>query len=143
MDHVLVAEIALSCLCLIQGLATLAIDFNQTHATNPLWPGHARFHVVWQSCGVALLSLLELVLIWLHSTYRKEAFYLASVLAAMSPLAFLIAWLGRKIYEGTLSDPNGIPPVRLMLFGTRFSIDLNLTAVVAALISLPVILAMY
>ncbi len=141
--HVLVAQIALSFLCAAQGVATLAIDFNRTHATNPLWPGHARFHVVWQSIGVALLSALELVLIWRHGPLQRDDFYLAAALSAVSPAAFMLAWMGRKLFGGTLSDRNGIPPLRATLFGARRSIDLNLAAVVAALLTLPVLLAIY
>jgi hypothetical protein len=143
LNHVLLAQVALSFLCTVQGLATLAIDFNRTHATNPSWPGHARFHLVWQSISIALLSILEIVLIWWQGPYQRENFYLAFILAAVSPLGFIIAWMGRRIFGGTLSDPNGIPPVRLMLFGRQFSIDLNFAAVVAALISLLVILGIY
>jgi hypothetical protein len=77
LHHALVARILLSLLCALQGLATLAIDFNRTHATNPAWTGHARFHVVWQSISVALLSILELALIWWHGPYQKDGFYLA------------------------------------------------------------------
>jgi hypothetical protein len=143
LNHVLLAQVALSFLCAVQGLATLAIDFNRTHATNPLWPGHARFHLVWQSISIALLSILEIVLIWWQGPYQRENFYLASILAAVSPLGFILAWMGRRIFGGTLSDPNGIPPVRLMLSGRQFCIDLNLAAVVAALISLLVILGIY
>jgi hypothetical protein len=143
LNHVFAARILLSILCSLQGLATLAIDFNRTHATNPAWTGHARFHVVWQSISVGLLSVLELVLIWLQGPYQRDGFYLALFLAAVSPLAFTIAFVSRRIFGGALSDPNGIPPVRLMLFGLAISIDLNFVAVVAALLSIGAILAIY
>ena len=48
MTHQTVARVLLAALCGLQGLATPAIDLNRTHATNFLWPGHARFHIVWQ-----------------------------------------------------------------------------------------------
>ena len=143
LNHAAFAQVSLSLLCTIQGLATLALDFNRTHATNPLWPGHARFHVVWQSVSVASFSILEVVLIWWQGPFQREGFYLASILAGVPPLGFLVAWLGRRIFKGTLSDPNGIPPARLTLRGRRISVDLNLVAVVAALLSLPVIVAIY
>ena len=143
MNHVIAAEILLTCLCAIQGLATLAIDFNRTHATNALWPGHARFHVVWQSNNTALLSVLEIALIWLQLPYRKERFFLALLLTAISPAGFLLTCAARKIFGGTLSDPNGIPPAKFVLFGVPLSLDLNLAAVVAALLSLAVIWASY
>lgn len=92
---------------------------------------------------MTLLSIVELALIWSQSTSRKETFYLAAILAAVSPLAFIILWLGRRIIVGTLSDPNGTLPLRVTLFGAKFVVDLNLAAVVAALISLPVILSLY
>ena len=143
MNRQLLARVSLSFLCGLQGFATLAIDFNRTHATNPTWARHARFHVVWQSVSVALLSVLELILIWLQGPYQRESFYLALLLAAISPLAFLIAFVGLKTYGGALSDPNGIPPVRLKLFRVVLSIDLNLAAIAAALVSIGVILEIY
>lgn len=143
MDHLLFARIALSCLCAVQGIATVAIDFNRTHATNPSWTGHARFHVVWQSSTVALLSALELLLIWTAGSFSREGFYLASLLAALSPIGFLTAFVTRKLFGGTLFDPDGIPPSHLKLFGSVLVIDLNLAAVTAALASLLAIVAIY
>lgn len=143
MDHVLLARISLSFLCAIQGIATAAIDFNRTHATNPSWTGHARFHVVWQSTTVVLLSVLELLLIWSAGAFQSDRFYLASLLAAASPAGFLISFACRQAFGGTLFDPNGIPPLNLRLFGAVRSIDLNLAAVIAALISLVAIIAIY
>ncbi len=143
MNHLLLARLALSSLCAIQGIATLAIDLNRTHATNPTWPGHARFHVVWQSLSVALFSIVELMLIWSRSPNQSVAFYFAALLAGVSPLGFLIAFAGRRIFHGTLSDPNGIPPLSLVFFGKRVSVDLNFAAVVAALISIAAIVWIY
>ena len=143
LNHQLVARISLSFLCPLQGLATLVIDLNRTHATNPAWTGHARFHVVWQSTSIALLSVLELALNWWQGPYQKDGFYLALLLTAISPLGFMIAFVSRRMFGGALSDPNGIRPVRLTLFGAPRSIDLNFAAIVAALLSLGVILAIY
>lgn len=140
MERTLLARLALSSLCTLQGVATIAIDFNRTHVTNPLWPGHARFHVVWQTLTVALLSIVELVLIW---SGRTGGFYLASLLAALSPIAFLMAFATRAQFGGTLSDPNGIPPARVNLLGTVRSVDVNLVAVVVALIALVLLVAIY
>lgn len=142
-NHLLLAQVLLSVLCAVQAVATLAIDFNRTHATNPIWPGHARFHVVWQSINTALLSAVALVLIWRSGPYQRVSFYLASLLAALSPIGFLAAFVGRRLYAGTLSDPNGIPPLRLSLAGRTVSIDMNLAAVVAALLWLGVVLRIY
>ena len=125
---------------MVQAIATVVIDFNRTHAKNPLWTGHARFHVVWQSSTVVFLSLVELMLIWLRGSYDDQRFYLAALLAALSPLGFLTAFLGRRLFGGTLSDPNGIPPVRVTCFGSVRSLDLNLVAVLAALVSLALLL---
>ena len=136
MDRHFLAEVALTFLSVVQPIATVAIDFNRTHATNPLWPGHARFHVVWQSSTVVLLSMLGIFLIWHQGPYEAQRFYLAALLAAFSPLGFLIAFASRGLFGGKLSDPNGIPPVRLRLLGSVSTSDVNLAAVVIALLSI-------
>jgi hypothetical protein len=143
LDHLLLARSSLSSLCAIQAIATVAIDFNRTHATNPLWTGHARFHVVWQSSTVVFLSALELVLVWWPGPYADHRFYLAALLAAASPMGFLAAFASRRLFGGTLSDPNGIPLARLHLFGRVRFIDMNLVAVIGALVSLTAMIAIY
>jgi hypothetical protein len=142
-DRLWLARVALSTLCGLQGLATLAIHCNKTHATNPLWPGHARYHVVWQSASVAFMSIVELVLIWWPGAWRHEGFYLASMLAATSPLGFMAAFISRRLYEGALFDANGVPPLRMKILGVVRSIDMNFVVVVTALIALAAIDAIY
>jgi hypothetical protein len=142
-DHRFAASVLLTGLCGIQGVATLAIDLHRSHATNPRWPGHARFHVAWQSMNVALLSALEIGLIWWHGPHATQRFYLAVILASVSCFGFLLALLGRRFYGGTLSDPNGIPPAHIPIAGRTLSLDLNLAAILAALVTLAAILRIY
>jgi hypothetical protein len=143
LDHRLVARVLLSLLCGAQGLGTIAVDVNRTHATNPAWVGHARFHVVWQTLTMVLLAIVEIGLIWGEVVGEGHGFYVAVVLAALGPVAFLLTWAGRKSFGGELSDPNGIPPVRVVLFGGVRLVDMNVVAVVGALAALGGIVAVY
>ena len=130
-------------LCFVQGLATLAIDLNRTHATNPDWPGHARFHLVWQAATYAWLALLELVLVLPDGPFQEQRFYLAAILAGVPMLAFFISLIGRGAYRGTLSDPNGIRPVTIAARGSIFRIDLNLVSEAGGLLALAAIVVLY
>ncbi len=139
MDHRLVSRVLLSLLCGVQGIATILIDLNRTHATNPTWARHARFHVVWQTVTMAFLAVLEIALIWGDILGLESGFYLALLLTTLSPVAFLLSWAARKWFDGALSDPGGIPPLRLILFGRVRLVDLNMVAVIVALFSLALI----
>ena len=63
-------------LCILQGLATIVIDLDHFHATNPGWPGHARFHLVWQVVTVALLAVLEVVRVLSGGPLQPQRFIL-------------------------------------------------------------------
>ncbi len=92
---------------------------------------------------MALLAAVELMVLWLPGPFQNESFYLVLLLTAVSPLGFAISLVCRKIFGGNLSDPNGIPPLPLRLFGKKHFIDLNLVAVIAALLSIIVIFKFY
>jgi len=57
----MLARILLTLTTLGYGLATIKADFNKTHATNPAWTPHARFHVVWQILSYSGVGLIALV----------------------------------------------------------------------------------
>jgi hypothetical protein len=143
LEHHIIARCLLAILCGCQGIATPVIDLSRTHATNPAWTGHARFHLVWQVATVVLMSLLEVALIWWPGPYEEQRFYLTVIVTSIPLLAFLIALIGRKAYDGALSDPNGIQPTQLAIFGKIIQFDLNQVVVTAALLVLAATLAVY
>lgn len=126
----------LSVLAAVQGIASCAIDLNRTHATNPLWPGHARFHLVWQRCTSFLSAVTEVALVWWRGPGLHWRFYLAAILTGIPMAAFVLATVFRPMYRGTLHDPNGISPVRAGWGGWRVAIDGNAMAVSAGLVVL-------
>jgi hypothetical protein len=142
MDHQFIARCLLTFLGAVQGVATLAIDLNHTHATNPQWLGHARFHLVWQDMESFLICVLAVALTWWPAHY-EQCFYLAAILTAIPMLGFLAAFAGRKLYGGALSDPNGIAPARVAVLGKVRQIDLNLAAVIVGMAALAGILTIY
>jgi hypothetical protein len=82
-------------------------------------------------------------LIWLRRPASEYNFYLAAILTCIPLIGFLTAFVSRKMYGGALSDPNGIPPLRLSIRGLVLYLDMNLVAVLAAFAVLAAISMIY
>ncbi len=143
MDHHQIARALLAMFCGLQGAATAVIDLSRTHATHPGWLGHARFHVVWQTANIVLLSLFEIALILVPGPFLTCRFGIAVILAAAPILGFFLALFTRRLYGGTLSDPGGMLPWIVRVLGTQLQIDLNVVTELLALASLAAIAALY
>jgi hypothetical protein len=143
MTHAALARWLLALLCAAQGAGTAAIDLNRTHATNPRWPAHARFHLVWQVVSYAFLSLFEIALIFAPCPLQQPRFYLAAALAVIPMMSCLAAFFLRKIYGGSIFNRDGIAPMKIVVRGSELHIDLNLTAEAVALLSLIGIVALF
>ena len=143
MDRQAIARILLAIFCLVQGIATVVLDLNRTHAAHPRWLGHARFHVVWQAVTAAVLAIIEACLIWMPGPYASERFYLVAVLACAPMIGFFAALMSRRIYGGTLSDPGGIPPVRVKFSGREMQVDMNMVAEIAGATTVVILVGLY
>ena len=127
-DGNLFARILLTLATLGYSAITILADFNRTHASNPSWTGHARFHVVWQISSYSGFGLLALALIWAPGPYAVERLYLACAFAAIVYVAFFIALFTMPIYGGRTYDDNGYLPFVPPLGITRKLWDVNITA---------------
>ncbi len=111
------------------GVVPLLADLNSTHASNPRWPLHARFHVVTQVLTGAAIASLAMYVLWAPSVARDAGVCLATVLSVCVLGSFFVSAALRPLYGGALSDSvGGIPRVR--------SIDLNVLNFGAALVLL-------
>lgn len=115
-----------------QGITALCIDLNRTHATNPLWTGHARFHVVQQTFASLAAAIVEVALLWAIGP-AQIFFYLATLLTALPMIAFLIAMFSRRLYGGALCDPNGMRPVPVRIGSKVRQIDMNVVLIIAGM----------
>lgn len=127
-DHNLIARILLSLATLGYAAVTILADFNRTHATNPKWTPHARFHVVWQISSYIGVGLIALGLIWTPGPLTVERLYLAGALAAAVYVGFFAALLTMPVYDGAAYDTNGYQPFKapIPLIAPRW--DANITA---------------
>lgn len=144
MDTMLVAQVLLTLVTLgYSAIPTLA-DFNKTHATNPLWTPHARFHVVWQVSSYLGLAAIALALIWWPGPLAIDRLWLVTGLAVAIYGGFYAALFSMKLYGGTNYDENGYPPAYKTIFGKRIGFDANITAfsimtvlVIGAMVAIP------
>lgn len=132
----LAARAMVTAIVLGQGIIPLFVDLNRTHATHPLWPGHARFHVVWQTITASLTGAFIVWLLWWHGPEEAARFYLAAILTAIPLLGFLAALAARRLYAGALHDPKGIQPLILQDGDPPLAVDMNAVLVIAAAIIL-------
>jgi hypothetical protein len=100
-------------------------DFNTSHATNPTWTGHARYHVVWQVSSYDFQAIMALVLIWTAGENVMQL-WVPAILALAAFGGFFVALLTMPIYGGILQDEvNGVPEAHFKIAGRAFKIDLN------------------
>jgi hypothetical protein len=124
-DH-LIARLLLTLNTLGYGLAPVFADFNKTHATNPLWTPHARFHVVWQVSSYCGVGLIALWLIWSAGPAGK--LWLAVALAVAMYAGFFATVFSMPRFGGSVADANGIPPLAtLQVGGKPLALDANVT----------------
>ena len=120
-------RIIMTVVALVLCIGPAVADFNRTHATNPLWPGHARFHVVWQVLAQAGVSSVILVLIWMPSSEQVLHTWLAAMLNYVWGISFFCTLATMPMFDGALKDVNGIPPFRFRLpGGEEWLVDTNL-----------------
>ena len=66
---------------LMYGVVPLFADLNRTHATNPAWTAHARFHVVTQVLTTTAVAAISLWLLWSPAIERSLGICLAGALS--------------------------------------------------------------
>lgn len=127
-DHFLLARVLFTLATIGWAALTVVADFNKTHATNPKWTPHARFHVVWQISSYVGFGLMALVLIWAPGPYPVERLYLVAVMGAIVYAAFFVALAAMPLYGGAAYDKNGYQPFKapVPLFADKW--DANITA---------------
>ncbi len=123
MDTVFAAKIILTLVAFAMGVGPMRADFNSTHATNPLWPPHARFHVVWQVLTQAGVSLFVIVLLWGFGSPLH--IWMAVALNYNWMITFVMTVSSMKMYDGALKDVNGIKPFKFNIGGKIREVDTN------------------
>ena len=119
-------RLLMTLVALVLCIGPAVADFNETHATNPNWPGHARFHVVWQVLTNSSLCLVMLYLLWVPVVQYDLQLRLVGILMAIILGSFYVTLLSRHLFGGTLKDENGIAPFRFRLPGREILVDTNL-----------------
>lgn len=99
------------------------LEINETHVFNPLWPGHARLHEVWQLATNFSLGLVCLWLAWFGGRVRS-----ASLLGLLVTGGFLIAYALRQTYGGSMRHTDGS---ELIVFGVNAGVLTMVAATVA------------
>ena len=111
-DNIFIARVILSALCLALAVIAPLIDFNESHATNPLWTGHARFHLVWQVNALAVTGFFVLFLLWVIPSQMN--ILISIVLLYIWLLSFFFALLFMPAYDGKLNDVNVFHRLKLI-----------------------------
>tara|TARA_B100000035_G_C20723184_1_gene432130 strand:- start:50 stop:601 length:552 start_codon:yes stop_codon:yes gene_type:complete len=127
----LISKILLTLTCIGLGTLTPLIDFNESHATNPLWTGHARFHLVWQVNAMIITSILSLLMLWAFYSFSNHLIVI--ILNFLWIISFYTSVFGMKLYDGELNDINGVPPILINILGKKYEIDRNIQAITGLL----------
>lgn len=125
-DQTTISRLLFTLVAVAISVGPMFADFNKTHATNPLWTPHARFHVVWQVLSQTGISLVILYLLWSDAPDHRVHLWIAAILNYVWGASFYTTLASMRLYGGALKDVNGIKPFRFNIFGTIYLVDTNL-----------------
>jgi hypothetical protein len=133
----LIARILLTLVTFGYAVGTVFADFNKTHAANPKWTGHARFHVVWQISSYVGFGLLALALIWWPGPEALARLYFVALMAVIVYGAFFVAIATMPIYGGKTYDDNGYQPFRapVPIIAERWDVNITVFSVQLVLLT--------
>jgi uncharacterized membrane protein len=136
-DHLLVARVLFTLTTAGWAVATVIADFNKTHATNPKWTPHARFHVVWQISSYVGFGLLAFALIWWPGPLALERLYLVAAMCAIVYAAFFGALLTMPVYGGSAYDRNGYKPFNapIPIISRKWDVNVTIFAIQVLLLA--------
>ena len=96
-ETLFISKVLLSLICIGFGTITPLIDFNESHATNPLWTGHARFHLVWQVNAMIFTAVLSILLLWIF--YSMSNHLIVILLNFLWIFSFYATVFGLKLFD--------------------------------------------
>lgn len=105
----------------LYAIAVPFLEINDTHVFNPDWTPHVRIHEIWQLITNSTIGILCLWLVW----YKKET-YLSAILSLLITGGFLLAFLLKDSYGGSMKYLDGSEKtilginIGILGFGTAF-----------------------